>query len=356
MRRTQLSIANYLLLLLLSQLCFAKESLAEEPALKVCTTTPDLAALVREIGGRSVDVVSFTKGAQDPHHLEARPSFIRRLKDADLFVQVGLGLEVGWAPVLLRSARNSETRPGSEGFLDVSMVISPLGVPEQEVDRSHGDVHAEGNPHYLLDPLNGLKVARVLRDRLIALRPGAKGELESNYDKFRTQLLSLLLGDRLPKVYVGERLDKLLKLLEKGGPKRFLEFLDSQGQRPDLGGWLALASPYLGAKVISDHDLWLYLGRWVGIDVQSYLEPKPGISPTTKHLAHVIRTVKAQKISVILSAPYFDPRHANFVSRHTGAQVVAMAHQVGAREGADSYLRMLDYNARRLVAAFGGGQ
>ena len=95
MRRTQLSIANYLLLLLLSQIGFAIESLAEEPALKVCTTTPDLAALVREIGGRSVDVVSFTKGAQDPHHLEARPSFIRRLKDADLFVQVGLGLEVG---------------------------------------------------------------------------------------------------------------------------------------------------------------------------------------------------------------------------------------------------------------------
>ena len=135
--------------------------------LKVCATVPELGSLVREIGGNQVAVTVFAKGTENPHFVEAKPSLIKELSQADLYVQMGLELEVGWAPVLLQNASNGKVLQGARGYLDASTVINPMDIPSGTIDRSMGDVHPYGNPHYLTDPLNGLKVAALIRDKLM---------------------------------------------------------------------------------------------------------------------------------------------------------------------------------------------
>lgn len=149
--------------------------------LPVAATVPELGSLVREVGGDLVAVTVFAKGMEDPHFVEAKPIFIKMLSQADLFIQIGMENEAGWAPVLLQNARNSRILPGARRFLDASTAIVPLDVPTGPVDCSLGDVHAAGNPHYLLDPVNGLKAARLIRDRLIELRPDKRHAFEQRY-------------------------------------------------------------------------------------------------------------------------------------------------------------------------------
>jgi zinc/manganese transport system substrate-binding protein len=168
-------------------LALAGGALAEP--LHVVTSTPDLADLVRVVGGEEVEAESLVRGPQDAHFMDPRPTFVRRLHDADLYVEVGLQLEVGWSPVLLQSARNPKIRPGGEGYIDASQAIAPLEVPTGAVTRAQGDVHANGNPHYLSDPLNGLFVARLLRDRLSALRPAAAADFAARTAGFVLALL-----------------------------------------------------------------------------------------------------------------------------------------------------------------------
>lgn len=318
--------------------------------LKVVATVPDLGSLAKEIGGDVVEVTTLAKGPEDPHFLEARPSFIRAASEADAIVVVGMELEVGWVPPILLNARNAKIQPGTPGYIDASTAITPLGVPTGPVDRSMGDIHAAGNPHYLTDPLCGLKVARLIADRLEAMRPDAKAAVEARYDAFRAKLGAALVGEELAKKYDGT---KLAQLFESG---RLESFLESQGDRAKLGGWLGALSGHFGARAVADHDLWPYFARRYGITVVGYLEPKPGISPTTSHLREVVEAMKRDGTKVILSSPYFDPKHASFVAEQTGARVVELAHQAGSRPGTDDYLAMCGYNAGVLARALGGGQ
>ena len=328
----------------------AANALAQGDArpLQVAATIPELGSLVREIGGDQVTVTVFAKGTEDPHFVEAKPSFIKTLSQADLFLQMGLELEMGWAPVLLQNARNSRIVPGARGFVDASAAIVPLDVPTGQVDRSLGDVHAAGNPHYLLDPVNGLKVARLIRDKLIELRPERRPSFEQRYDAFRQRLGVALVGEALAQKYDPEK----LAVLDEAGT--LADFLNTQGDAGQLGGWLGLLRPYYGVKVVADHNLWPYFARRFGLSVVAFLEPKPGLPPTTKHLNEVIELMRAQRITVVLANPYFDPRAAQLVAQQTGARVVKMAHQVGARPGTDDYLPMVDYNVRQLAAALRG--
>jgi ABC-type Zn uptake system ZnuABC Zn-binding protein ZnuA len=317
--------------------------------LQVAATVPELGSLVREIGGDQVAVTVFAKGTEDPHFVEAKPSFIKTLSEADLFVEVGMEMELGWAPVLQQNARNGKVLPGGAGFLDASTAIAPLEVPKGPVDRSLGDVHPAGNPHYLLDPINGLRVARLLRDQLIELRPEQRRSFEEGYAGFRQRLGAALVGEALAKKY---DVEKLALLFEAG---KLGDFLRSQGEESLLGGWFGLMMPYRGAKVVADHNMWPYFARRFGIAVVGFLEPKPGLPPTTKHLNELIDTMRAQGVRVILANPYFDPRFAQFVAERAGAQVVSMAHMVGARAGTNDYISMVDYDVRRLAEALRGG-
>jgi ABC-type Zn uptake system ZnuABC Zn-binding protein ZnuA len=316
--------------------------------IKVCATVPDLGNLAQEIGGDQVNVTVFAKGKEDPHFIEAKPSFIKALSLADLYIQIGMELEAGWAPVLLQNARNGRVLPGAPGYLDASAGIAALEVPSGPVDRSMGDVHPMGNPHYLLDPLNGLRVAGLIRDRLVSLRPDKKQFFDGRFRHFYDRTAQALTGERLAHKY---EIEKIALLFEQGGLGSFLK---EQKEESLLGGWLGMMLPYYGSKVISDHNIWSYFAKRFGISVVGFLEPKPGLSPTTKHLQGLIEKMQSERIKVILAVPYFDIRHAQFVSKKTGAKIVPLAHQVGALPGTDDYLRMVDYNIRHLSKAFGG--
>jgi ABC-type Zn uptake system ZnuABC Zn-binding protein ZnuA len=316
--------------------------------LHVAATVPELGSLVREIGGDQVTVTVFAKGTEDSHSVEAKPSFIKVLSQCDLYVQMGMELEMGWAPVLLQNARNGRVLPGTRGYLDASTAIAPVDVPTGPVDRSMGDVHPAGNPHYLLDPVNGLKVARLIRDRLIELRPERRPSFEQRYDAFRQRLGVALVGEALAQKYDPEK----LAILDDAG--KLADFLNTQGDAGHLVGWLGVLRPYYGVKVVADHNLWPYFARRFGLSVVAFLEPKPGLPPTTKHLNEVIELMRAQRIRVALANPYFDPRAAQLVAQQTGARIVKMAHQVGARPGTDDYLQMVDYNVRQLAVALRG--
>ncbi|HMP74983.1 MAG TPA: metal ABC transporter substrate-binding protein [Kiritimatiellia bacterium] len=282
---------------------------AHAAPLRVCATTPDLGALVREIGGDLVEVTVFAKPGDDPHFLDARPSFIRALNQADVYVETGLELEIGWAPLLLQGARNPRVMPGRPGHIDASRAITPLGVPEGQIDRSHGDVHPGGNPHYLLDPIRGLAVAGLLRDRLITLRPEEADRIRARHDDFETRLNTA------------------------------------------LEAWIARLAPHRGTPIVIDHNLWIYFADRFNLRIAAELEPKPGVPPTTRHLQQVIEQMKADSIRVIGASPYFDERHARFVAGHTGARIARLAHQPGSRPDTGDYIAMIHHNVEALATA-----
>jgi ABC-type Zn uptake system ZnuABC Zn-binding protein ZnuA len=320
----------------------------ESAPLKVCATVPDLGSLAREVGGEAVTVTVFGKGPEDPHFIEAKPSYIKATSEADVFLELGLELEVGYAPVLLNNSRNARVLPNGRGFVDCSRAIEPLEVPAGAVDRSQGDVHAGGNPHYMLDPLNGLKVAALLRDRFAELRPDRKGYFDERYNAFRTRLAKAMVGDELAKQYDFE---KLALLAERG---KLVDFLKSQNQEKLLGGWLGAMAPFYGSAYADEHALWVYFARRFGLVNIGHMEPVPGVTPTTRQLGVLIDKMRAQKVGLILHVPYYDIKHARFIAEKTGARVVALAHQAGAMPGTDDYLAMLDANIRAVASALGG--
>ena len=312
--------------------------------LAVCASTPDLASIAREVGGDTVRVTTFVKGPEDPHFVEARPSFVKALAEADLWIHVGLELEVGWAPVLLLQSRNPRVQVGAPGHLDASTAITPLGIRKGKLDRSMGDVHGSGNPHYLLDPRNGWLVACKVRDVLVDLRPEQKAAIGARCRAFGARLGEAMVGKKLSDKYEWE---KLTLLAEHG---KLAEFLRAQGDGA-VEGWLGMLAPFRGAAVVVDHDMWPYFTLCFGLETVATLEPIPGVPPTTKHLSLVVAKAKSSKVRAILASPYYDPRHAAFVARECGAKVAAMAHQTGGRPGTDDYLTMLESNVKKLVEA-----
>jgi ABC-type Zn uptake system ZnuABC Zn-binding protein ZnuA len=341
-----------MLLAALLGLLAASSGLADQndDPLKVVASIPDLGDLATLIGGDAVSVSVLAKGSEDAHFVEAKPSFVKLLSQADVYLQVGMDLEVGYAPLLLRNARNGRILPGADGFVDCSVVIQPLDVPQGPIDRSMGDVHPLGSPHYLLDPMNGLRVAALLRDRFGKLRESKQEQFKSRFDAFRTRIGEALVGKALAKKY---DVEKLMVLQNSGA---LLGFLKKQDEDKLLGGWIGALAPFAGTRVVVDHGMWSYFARRFGLVVAGSLEPKPGVQPSTGHLSELIRRMKSDTVKLVLSAPYYDPRHARFVSEQSGAKVLAMAHQVGAREGAGDYLGMLDYDVKQIAASLEGAK
>lgn len=205
-----------------------------------------------------------------------------------------------------------------------------------------GDVHAAGNPHYLLDPMQGLKVARYIRDILSTLRPAHKAAFAERYTTFHARLAAALVGKPLAAKY---DVEKLVRLADYG---KLQAFLHSQGEASLLGGWLGHMQPFRGTHVVADHNQWRYFAQRFTLTISGFMEPKPGLPPTTRHLRKLIQSMRAQQVRLILLGPYFDPRHARFLAQHTDAQIVNMAHQVGARPEAENYMRTIDYNVQQL--------
>ena len=312
--------------------------------LRVVATVPDLGAIAEAIGGDEVAVTVLVKGPQDAHFLEPRPSFVQALHEADLFVLVGMDLEIGWVPPLLKTARNPGILPGGPGYVDASTAIVPLEAPQGTVTRAMGDVHPYGNPHYLTDPVNGVRVAALLRDRLSERRPEAAAGFADRYRGFASEVAGKLVG---PEAASGRNGEEVVRAVDDGRIDALL------GGAPS-GGWLGVLRAAVGRPAVEDHKLWEYFARRFGLELVGTLEPKPGIAPTTSHLEQIVQLVQARGVGLILASPYFDPRHARWVAERTGARVVELAHQAGARDGANGYLGTIDYNVRALAAALGG--
>ncbi len=328
-------------LALLGLLLAVSPAAASEKPLEVVATIPDLADLARTVGGDAVAIVSLAQGPQDVHFVEARPSFIKKLHDADLLLSVGMELESGWLPPLLQAARNPRIVAGGPGALDASSAIAPLEVPQSRVDRSMGDVHPFGNPHYLTDPLNGLRVAAAIRDRLALLRPGDADGFAARYDGFADDLVERLVGTELAGV---RSRAEIVAAIESA---RFPPLLAASGV--SLGGWLGQAEAMGSRKAVEDHRAWVYFARRFGLELVAALEPLPGIAPTTRHLGEVVARMRDEDVSLILATPYVSRRHAEFVAEQTGARIVDLAHQVDSRPGTEDYVSMVDYNVRQLT-------
>jgi ABC-type Zn uptake system ZnuABC Zn-binding protein ZnuA len=313
--------------------------------LRVVATLPDLGALAAEVGGSEVSVATLGQGPQDPHFIEPRPSFVRVLHDAELFVQNGLELESAWAQVLLAGARNPDILPGGARHVDASVAIRPLEVPTGPLDRSQGDVHPFGNPHYLSDPLNALRVAQLLAERLAALRPEAGAGFTERRDAFAQRVMEGFLG---PALAARHRPAELAEWTESG---RLDAELADRGEGDLVSGWLGLARAHAGTRAVEDHRIWSYFARRFGIEVVATLEPKPGLAPTQRHLSEVVGLAQSRDVRLVLQTAYFDPSHARWVAERTGARVVTLAHQTGALPEAKDYVSTLDLNVRRV---FGG--
>lgn len=324
---------------------------AQEPAARtahaVVAATTDVAALCRAIGGDRVAVTTFLPGPQDPHYLDPRPSMLYAVQKAELLVFTGRELESGWLPVLIQNGRNPATQPGQLGNLDCSRAVRALGVPTASIDRSAGDVHMAGNPHYLLDPLCGLQVAELLCFRMAALWPAEKDLFVANFATFRQKLAEAMVGAELAKAYEYEA-DKLALAYGNG---TLLDVLKEQGDLGRLAGWFGLVAPLRGRPVVVDHDLWPYFAERFGFTVFGFLEPKPGMTPSTAHLEQLGTRMRDGRVQVLLASPYFPVQYAEVLQKLLPVQVAAMAHQPGARPGTDDYLAFVDHNVRAVVDA-----
>ena len=277
--------------------------------LKIVTTTADLAAITNEVGGDRVTVTSLARGYQDPHFVDPKPSFLSLLRDADLLEVIGLELEIGWLPPLLDQSRNPKIRPGGAGYLDVSQGVEILDRPTGTVNRSMGDVHASGNPHYWLEPGNAIRVAIQVSQRLTQLRPA-----DAPYFAARLQDFKVRMND---------------------ANKR----------------WTAALAPYRGAKIVTYHNSWPNFVRRYGLDVVAYVEPKPGVPPSPSHTFELINLMKEQKVKVILVEPYFDLKTPNSIASQANGRVVVLPPSVGGVPQAGDYFKLFDYSVGLLLTA-----
>jgi ABC-type Zn uptake system ZnuABC Zn-binding protein ZnuA len=311
--------------------------------LDIVTTTTNLKSLAEAVGGEHVSVFSLAGGSEDPHFVEAKPSYMVKARNADLWIRVGLELEIGYEELILAGSRNRRIRVGAPGHLDASEGIQPLEVPRGKVSRSMGDVHPLGNPHYWLDPYNGRIMARNICRRLKELDAGHAADYDRNLAAFLLKLDSAMFGSQLVEAVGGE---KLWKMQSDGTLDSFLK-----SQTLALDGWLAKLQPFAHAKIVTYHRSWPYFMRRFHLDDVAELEPKPGIPPSPSHVLEVINTMKAQKVGVILMETFYNRADADAVAAKTGAKVVEVASAVNAQKEATDYIAMLDNVVTRLSHA-----
>lgn len=311
--------------------------------LKVCVTVPDLGDLAKVIGQGQVEVTVFVKGQEDPHSLVAKPSDVVKLSKADAFILLGMGMEIGWAPALLSRARNNQLTTEKPGYIDASTVIKPIhDAPGSFITRAMGDVHPEGNPHYMLDPVNGLMVAKLISERFAEIKPSSKSFFHQNYLKFEAAWAEKAFGSNLLAKYP---LDKLIQIQTVG---KLGDFLQQTGETKLLKGWFGKMEPLKGEQLVADHSQWPYFASRFHLNIDRFLEPKPGVPPSAKYLKRLVDWMNTENIPGVLASTYFSPRDLAFVEKHCKAQILPSAHQVNARTGTNSYLSMIDHNVKLI--------
>src|SRR6266481_2890481 len=285
-------------------------SMAEAKKLKVITTLTDLSSLAQEVGGDKVDVEALARGYQDPHFVEPKPSFLLKLRNADMLVLVGLELEIGWLPPLITQSGNGKIQPGGQGYFDASQFAQILEIPQGSVTRAEGDVHPMGNPHYWLDPDNGRRIAKGIANKLSAMDPQDQAYFEQREQDFEKRLAEA---------------DKK---------------------------WVAQMAPYRGRKVVTYHRSWPNFAKHFGLDVEGYVEPRPGIPPTPSHTIELVNLMKRENVKLQLIEPYFDLKTPNSIAGMTNGKVLVMMPSVGGKPEITDYFKLFDYDIGLLTQAF----
>jgi zinc/manganese transport system substrate-binding protein len=280
-------------------------------ALRIIATTPDLADLARQVGGEWVQVESLAKGTEDIHKVPQRPSFVPKLHRADGLVLVGLELEHSFLPALLEVAQNSRILPGAPGYIDCSLSVHPIDVPAT-LDRSQGELHPKGNPHYNIDPQNGQNIVDAIAAGLSRIDSAHQPAFEKNRDAFKQQL------------------------------------------RSKMKEWEALAAFVKGVKAISYHRDQVYFARFMGLELVGEIEPKPGISPSPRHLETVAERMKKEGIRLIIHEAHYSDKTTSWLVRETGAKIAKVATMGGAYPGTETYIGLIDHNVRAVVDAVKG--
>jgi ABC-type Zn uptake system ZnuABC Zn-binding protein ZnuA len=295
-------------LVALAGLALLASPLGAADKIQVVATTTDLKALTEAVGGDLVEVDALARGNQNPHDLEVRPSLMVKVRRADVIVMNGLELDQ-WAEVVIQGANNPKVNPGAPGRVDASEGILVLEVPKTRVDRSMGDVHPMGNPHYTADPGMAPAVTANILNGLARVAPQSRATFERNRAAFLARL--------------------------------------EQAQ----ARWTEVLAPVKGARVVVDHNLWAYFLTRFGLVQAASVEERPGIPATPAHLAKLIELIKGERIKVIMTVPWGDKKLAERVGQEGGAKVVLMAPAVGGVKGADSYIETVDYNVKTLAQA-----
>ncbi len=284
--------------------------LAEAKKLNIVTSTTDLASLAQEVGGDRISVESIAKGYQDPHFVEAKPSFLLKLRHADLLIAVGLELEIGWLPPLITQSGNPRIQPSAAGYLDASQFAEILEIPRGQITRAMGDVHPQGNPHYWLDPDNGRRIAKGIAGKLAQLDPENASYFQQRFQDF----------------------DKRLTAAEQN--------------------WDAQMRPYTGRKVVTYHNSWPNFAKHFHLNVVGYVEPRPGIPPSPGHTLELIQAMRRDNVKIIMVEPYFDLKTPDSIARETGGKVLVMTPSVGGEKPVTDYFKLFDYDINLLVNAF----
>jgi zinc/manganese transport system substrate-binding protein len=284
-------------------------SASAQSKLNVIATTEDLASIAREVGGDRITVESLARGYQDPHFVEAKPSFILKLQKADVLVAVGRDLEIGWLPPLVQQSRNARIQPGADGYLDASLTAQILEIPTGQITRAMGDVHPQGNPHYWLDPENGKRMAQAMAAKFSQLRPNDRAVFEQRLADFSGRIEAAL--------------------------KR----------------WEAQMAPYKGTKMVTYHRSFPNFADRFGLVIVGYVEPRPGIPPTPQHTLDLMNEMKRQNVKLVVVEPYFDLKTPNAIGRDTGAQVLVVPPSVGGVKEATDYFKLFDYDINLVVEA-----
>lgn len=294
------------ILLILSVICAS--AVVAQAKLNVVATLPDFGSIAKEIGGDKVDVTVMAKPTEDPHFVDARPSFVVQLRTADVLIDGGAELEIGWLPPLLQNARNPKIEVGKPGRVQASQGIRLMNVPAN-VTRAAGDVHALGNPHFMVDPIIAKTVAQHIAQSYSAIDAANAASYDANYKKFEATINA--------------------KLQE----------------------WGAALLPFKGQNVVAYHDSWPYFAHRFGVNIDIFLEPKPGIPPSPSHLVEVIAQMKAKNVKVIIVEPYHDRKIAEKAASATGAKVVDFSQFPGGIPETESYVKLIDALVSRLTAA-----
>jgi zinc/manganese transport system substrate-binding protein len=277
--------------------------------LNVVASVQDLAALTEEVGGDHVAVEAIARGYQDPHYVEAKPSFILKLYKADLLVLVGRDLEIGWLPPLIQQSRNAKIQVGAAGYLDASLHAQILEIPTGQITRAMGDVHPLGNPHYWLDPVNGRTIAQDIAAKLSELQPESRD-------------------------YFAQRLADFEQRLTEAEKR-----------------WAEEMAPYRGLKMVTYHRSFPNFAERYGLEILGYVEPRPGIPPSPSHTLDLINEMKRLQVKLILVEPYFDLKTPNAIGRESGAKVLVFLPSVGGEKEVKSYFDLFDYDIRLLTNA-----